>query len=62
MKKRVHLCPQCGSENVRRAVRKSIIENVLFRLFAISPYRCSVCDKRFVDTVTGGATSQLRNY
>jgi hypothetical protein len=44
------------------AKRKGILENVVLRLVAISPYRCSVCDKRFVDIVTGGATSPQRNY
>ena len=44
------------------AKRKGILENVVLRLVAISPYRCSVCDKRFVDIVTGGAKSPQRNY
>jgi transposase-like protein len=55
MQKRVHVCPQCGSESVRRSVRKGIIENTIFRLVGLSPYRCSDCDKRFIDMITRSA-------
>ena len=55
MQTRVHSCPQCGSGSVRRSARKGIIENVILRPVAISPYRCSDCDRRFLDVNSGSS-------
>jgi DNA-directed RNA polymerase subunit RPC12/RpoP len=52
MQKRAHACSQCGSGSVHRSARKGMIENVLLRPVAISPYRCSNCDRRFLDVIT----------
>ncbi len=47
--KRFHICPNCGSDNVRRSLRKGPKDWVLRRLLFQSPYRCLDCDERFFD-------------
>jgi transposase-like protein len=53
MQKRVHVCPLCRGERLRRSERKGILESTVFRLVGLSPYRCSVCDNRFMDRING---------
>jgi DNA-directed RNA polymerase subunit RPC12/RpoP len=50
---RLHACPSCGSQAVRRSLRHGFVENVLYRILAIRPYRCMACDLRFTDRGVG---------
>jgi|ERR1700733_1321949 len=50
---RMHACPSCGSQAVRRSLRHGFVENILYRLLAIRPYRCMACDLRFTDRGVG---------
>jgi DNA-directed RNA polymerase subunit RPC12/RpoP len=47
--KRRHSCPNCGSESVRRSLRSGFIENIIYRLIGLRPYRCMACETRFID-------------
>jgi transposase-like protein len=40
-------CPNCGSANTHRSMRKGPQEWVLHSLLFQSPYRCEACDHRF---------------
>jgi transposase-like protein len=53
MQTRAHVCPMCRGQRMRRSGRKGILEKTIFRLLALSPYRCSDCDNRFMDRITG---------
>ena len=50
---RQHSCPNCGSESVRRSARIGFLEKVVYRLLALRPYRCAVCETRFFDRAGG---------
>src|SRR5271155_4423370 len=50
---RLHACPSCGSQAVRRSLRHGFVENVVYRILAIRPYRCMACDLRFTDRGVG---------
>jgi len=41
------VCPNCGSDKVRRSVRKGAEDWLLHHLFFKNPYRCGACDERF---------------
>ncbi len=41
------LCPKCGKDFVRRALRKGLHEHVLSVLY-VYPYRCQLCAHRFL--------------
>jgi DNA-directed RNA polymerase subunit RPC12/RpoP len=41
------LCPNCGSHAIFKSRRKGFLENVLNKIFFISPFRCGACDLRF---------------
>jgi len=51
--RRVHACPRCGSQMVRRTTRQGFVEKVLYRFVAMGPYRCTSCDTRFIDKSIG---------
>ncbi len=40
------VCPECGSDSVRRSMRHGFLEWFLKRLFLL-PYRCRACGPRF---------------
>jgi ribosomal protein L37AE/L43A len=46
---RTHSCPNCGSESVRRSYRVGLIEKIFYRLIGLRPYRCTLCETRFLD-------------
>jgi len=56
--KRVHECPSCGSQKVRRSTRHGLKENFIYRILGLGPYRCTTCDERFVDRSTGQKKSE----
>ncbi len=39
-------CPKCGSPDVRRSVRRRMLDFVLARI-GLAPYRCRNCRTRF---------------
>jgi predicted RNA-binding Zn-ribbon protein involved in translation (DUF1610 family) len=43
-----HLCPKCGSANVKRSQRRGIQEELVLKREGRSPYRCRDCDERFI--------------
>jgi hypothetical protein len=45
--KQIPICPSCGSNRVRRSVRKGPQDWVMHSLLFKSPYRCKACDYRF---------------
>lgn len=47
--RQVHRCRYCGSANVRRSRKRTVVENLLSRFFSLEPYRCDSCDLRFWD-------------
>lgn len=51
--KRIHECPKCGGQKVRRSTRHGLKENIVYRILGVGPYRCTTCDERFVDRSTG---------
>lgn len=44
-----HECPECKSRSVRRSVRETLLEATLFRILRVAPYRCTRCERRFLD-------------
>jgi len=40
-------CPNCGSNRVRRSIRKGAEDFVRRNLLFQDPYRCRACDERF---------------
>lgn len=44
---KVLLCPWCQSPQVRRSQRWNFMEQAIFRLLWIKPYRCEACNRRF---------------
>ena len=48
-----HSCPNCGSASVRRSARIGFIEKIVYRMLALRPYRCAVCETRFFDRARG---------
>jgi hypothetical protein len=46
-KKPLPPCPNCGSANTKRGLRKKAEELVLNRMMFQVPYRCNDCDHRF---------------
>jgi hypothetical protein len=46
--KKMNECPQCEGCKVRRSTRRGLIEQFLYPLFFVWPYRCDHCDVRFL--------------
>jgi hypothetical protein len=46
--KRMNECPQCESSLVRRSTRRGLLENFIYPLLFVWPYRCDECDVRFL--------------
>ena len=53
------ICPNCGEQRAHRSHRSGIKDRVL-RLFAMIPYRCRKCSKRFYAYRAGEKSSKLR--
>jgi transcription elongation factor Elf1 len=47
-----HQCPECSSNNVRRARRHGVLEHMLMKMIRVHPYRCENCEARFYNAVT----------
>jgi len=47
-------CPDCQSRNVRRSVRRGILEIVGLSLILMRPFRCERCDTRYYGLVFAG--------
>lgn len=45
-------CPSCGSDQVRRARQKNLVESAVLRLFLLHPFRCESCRQRFYDPMS----------
>lgn len=45
-----HECPQCKSRSVWKADPYGTLEETLYLLLRLSPYRCARCDRRFLDS------------
>jgi DNA-directed RNA polymerase subunit RPC12/RpoP len=45
-----HECPQCKSRSVWKADPYGTLEETLYLLLKLSPYRCARCDRRFMDS------------
>ena len=56
---RRHACPKCGSEMVRRSLRSGFIENLIYPLFGLRPYRCMACEERFIDRRGAGGRKEI---
>jgi YgiT-type zinc finger domain-containing protein len=41
------ICPNCGSDRVRRSVRKGAEDWISYHLIFKNPYHCGACDERF---------------
>jgi hypothetical protein len=41
------ICPNCGSDRVRRSIRKGAEDWIRRHLLFKNPYRCGDCDERF---------------
>jgi hypothetical protein len=41
------ICPGCGSGHISKSRLRGVVEQLVFRLVGVHPYRCSDCDKRF---------------
>jgi len=46
--KKMNECPRCDGSVVRRSTRRGLIEQFLYPLFFVWPYRCDDCDIRFL--------------
>ena len=46
--KKMNECPRCDGSIVRRSTRRGLIEQFLYPLFFVWPYRCDDCDIRFL--------------
>ena len=41
------VCPSCGSHGYYKSRRRGLWEHILHAVFFTSPFRCTVCDKRY---------------
>jgi ribosomal protein S27AE len=41
-----NLCPRCGSQELHRSRRRSLLDHFLSSLFSLLPFRCGRCDLR----------------
>jgi|SRR5450432_2640809 hypothetical protein len=41
-------CPQCQSEEVHTSKRRGILENSILTIIFVRPFRCEICDFRFL--------------
>jgi hypothetical protein len=41
------ICPNCGSDKVRRSIRRGAEDWIFHHLFFKNPYHCGACDERF---------------
>jgi len=41
------LCPQCGSEYIRKSRRMGVVEKRLLAVLLVKPFRCEECNFRF---------------
>jgi hypothetical protein len=53
-----HVCPRCGSKQVRRSHRRGVMERLMTRVLPMQLYRCAGCDHRFAGRRTGGPSER----
>jgi hypothetical protein len=41
-------CPNCDSARIHQSKRKGIVEKVILALLFFRPFRCELCDLRFL--------------
>jgi len=41
------ICPNCGSDKVRRSIRKGAEDWLYHHVLLKNPYHCGACDERF---------------
>ncbi len=41
------ICPNCGSDRIRRSIRKGAEDWIHHHLLFKNPYHCGACDERF---------------
>jgi hypothetical protein len=42
------ICPNCQSCLIHRSQRKGIVESVFLAAIFLRPFRCEICDSRFL--------------
>jgi len=47
----IRTCPACKSNNVRRSMRRGVLEILVLRLLLLRPYRCDACNYRYYSWV-----------
>ncbi len=53
-------CSKCGSDRVRRSMRRGIYESLILRLIRYAPFRCFGCGSRFVASQRGHRFGQRK--
>jgi hypothetical protein len=43
----IRCCPVCKSNNVRRSMRRGVLESLVLRLLLLRPFRCDSCNNRY---------------
>ena len=51
---REHVCPECHSKHITRAIRNDFLERLMLMLRRKRVYRCLECDHRFHDHPISG--------
>jgi len=53
-------CPNCGSPNTRRSMRRGLREGAVLRVEHMAPFRCRACRHRFVAEWSGWPKGEVR--